>query len=157
MTASATVPATHGSFTIDRHFDAKPERVFKAFADGDAKKRWFAGPNGWEQTERAFEFHVGGTEIVAGAWPDGKSSRFTCRYEDIIPGERIVYSYHMHINGEHISISLATIEIAPAGAGTKLTFTEHVTYINGYDDPCAANRKQGSEFLLDMVGASLMD
>jgi len=48
-----TASATHGSFTIDRHFDAKPERVFKAFADGDAKKRWFAGPNGWEQTERA--------------------------------------------------------------------------------------------------------
>jgi len=152
-----TVPATHGSFTIDREYAAKPERVFKAFADGDAKKRWFSGPNGWVQTERVFEFRVGGTEIVAGAWPDGKSTRFTCRYEDIVPGERIVYSYHMHLNGEAISISLATVEIAPAGNGTKLTFTEHATFLNGYDDPCAANRKQGSEFLLDMVGASLKD
>lgn len=63
----------------------------------------------------------------------------------------------MHINGEPISISLATIEVIPAGAGTKLTFTEHATFINGYDDPCTAGRKQGSEFLLDMVGKSLKE
>lgn len=150
-----TASATHGSFTIDRQFDAKPERVFKAFADGDAKKLWFAGPNGWTQTDRVFEFRVGGTEIVAGEFPGGPSTRFTCRYEDIVPGERIIYSYHMHLDGRHISISLATIEIAPAGAGTKLTFTEHATFLNGYDDPCAAGRKEGTEGLLDKLGASL--
>jgi uncharacterized protein YndB with AHSA1/START domain len=147
----SSIPATHGSFTIEREFDAKPERVFKAFGDADARKRWFVGPPGWVQTERSSDFKVGGVEIVAGDWPDGRNSRFTCRYEDIIPGERIVYSYHMHISGLHISISLATVEFVASGTGTKLTFTEHATFLNGYDDPGAANRKVGSEFMLQNI------
>jgi len=58
----------------------------------------------------------------------------------------------MHLDGRHIKISLATVEIAPDGDGTKLTFTEHATFLNGYDDPGAANRKPGSEWMLDRVG-----
>lgn len=34
----------HDTFTIERHYDATPARVFKAFADPTAKALWFAGP-----------------------------------------------------------------------------------------------------------------
>jgi hypothetical protein len=63
-----------------------------------------------------------------------------------------VMQHHMHLAGLLISLSLATVEIAPDGDGTKLTFTEHATFLNGYDDPCAANRKQGSDWMRDRVG-----
>jgi uncharacterized protein YndB with AHSA1/START domain len=152
-----TAPATHGSFTIERIFDAKPERVFKAFSDLEAKSRWFAGPGDWELRERVFDFRVGGTEIVAGRWPNGMVTRFTCRYEDIVPNSRIIYSYHMHLDDRHISVSLATVEIAPDGARTKLTFTEHATFVNGYEDPGAKSRHEGSIGLIDRLGASLVD
>ena len=146
-------PATHGSFAIDRRFDAKPARVFAAFSDIEAKGRWFAGPAGWIQTERSLDFRVGGIEIAAGQWPDGKRTRFTARFEEIVPDRRIVYSYHMHIDDWHISVSLATIELVPDGNGTKIAFTEHCTFLNGYDDPCAAGRKEGSEGLLTNLEA----
>jgi len=147
--------ATHGSFTIDRHLDAKPARVFAAFADIEAKNRWFIGPPGWELTERTLDFREGGLETLIGRWPDGKSSKFRARYEEIVPGQRMVYSYHMHIDDWHISISLATFEIAADGDGTRLTFTEHATFINGFEDHNAEGRKSGTMGLLDRLAASL--
>jgi uncharacterized protein YndB with AHSA1/START domain len=67
----------------------------------------------------------------------------------------MVYSYHMHIDDWKISISLATIEVAPEGAGTKLTFTEHATFLNGFEDAGAAGRRQGTEGLLAQLEQSL--
>ena len=39
--------------------------------------------------------------------------RFDSLYYDIVPDERIVYSYEMHLDDKRISVSLATIEFAP--------------------------------------------
>ena len=60
------------------------------------------------------------------------------------------------IAGE-LSVSLNTVEFFPDGAGTKMLFTEHATFINGFDDPDAAGRKEGSEGLLDRLAAFLAD
>jgi uncharacterized protein YndB with AHSA1/START domain len=148
-------PATHGSFTIERAFNAKPERVFAAFSSFEARSRWFSGPPGWVPKERSLDFRVGGTEIANGQWPDGKITKFNARFEEIQPDRRIVYTYHMHIDDWHISVSLATVEILPQGDGTKLIFTEHATFLNGYDDPGAAGREEGSIGLLDRLEAFL--
>ena len=37
--------AVHATFVIDRTYDAAPERVFRAFADPVAKRRWFGAPS----------------------------------------------------------------------------------------------------------------
>ena len=57
---------THGSFTITRQWKASPARVFKAFAKEDAKAKWFAGPPGWQQHEKSFDFREGGRETLSG-------------------------------------------------------------------------------------------
>jgi uncharacterized protein YndB with AHSA1/START domain len=59
-------PVTHGSFTITRQWKASPARVFEAFAKEDAKARWFAGPPGWQQHEKSFDFREGGRETLSG-------------------------------------------------------------------------------------------
>jgi len=156
MTASQAAAATHGSFTIERHFKAAPERVFAALSDKDAKARWFRGPAGWAETERSLDFRVDGIEITAGIFPDGKKTHFRARFEEIVPNRRLVYSYRMQIgDGWLISVSLATIELSPQEGGTRMIFTEHATFINGFDDPGAEGRKTGSIALLEQMAASL--
>jgi hypothetical protein len=50
-------------------------------------------------------------------------------------------------------VSLATIELAPAGAGTRFTITEQGAFLDGYDD--AGSREHGTGLLLDRLGAAL--
>jgi hypothetical protein len=63
----------------------------------------------------------------------------------------------MHLDDRHISISLATVELKPAGKGTRLIFTEQAIMLDGYSDPDARERERGTRGLLDQLGASLQD
>ena len=55
-------------------------------------------------------------------------------YQDIVADERIVYSYDMTMNGQRISVSVATIEfIAAPGGGTQFILTEQGAYLDGLD------------------------
>jgi uncharacterized protein YndB with AHSA1/START domain len=146
---------THDSFTLERVYPVAPSRVFDAFAIESAKAAWFGGMDGWTLLERVFEFREGGRERVAGRWDTGMVTQFDAVYFDIIPGERIVYAYEMHLDGRKISVSLATVEIAAAGAGARLTITEQGAFLNGYDDE--GSRDRGTQMLMDRLGASLQD
>ena len=144
--------AVHSSFVLERTYDASPARVFAAFADPEAKNRWFAGGDGWGTDAYQADFRVGGYEIYRGRH-EGTAVTFDSRYYDIIENERIVFAYDMHMNGERISVSLTTVELQPAGTGTRLVFTEHDTFLDGHEVP--GPREEGSRGLLDALDAEL--
>jgi len=149
MTARST---EHASFAIERVYDAEPARVFAAWADPVAKAVWFGGPNdgsaGYE-----LDFRVGGREINRGGEPGGPVYTYDAVYRDIAANERIVYTYDMYLDDARISVSVTTVELAPEGTGTRLTFTEHGVFLDGLDSP--ALREQGTGMLLDGLGAAL--
>ncbi len=142
-----TCSTHHHSFTIEREIDAPPSLVFMAWSDADAKLNWFVGPNGWKQLIREFDFREGGAERVRGQFPDGRTSDFRCRYHDIVPDKRIAYTYDMFVDDRRISVSLATIELTPDGAGTHLKLTEQLVHFDGYPTP--EDREHGTNYLVD--------
>jgi len=146
---------SHGTFVIERAYAASPARVFAAWADPAAKAVWFVGPGGWKELRREIDFRIGGRERLTGAHPNGRVSDFDGVYHDIVPDGRIVYSYGMQVDDKRISVSLATVELAPAGRGTRLTFTEQAVFLDGFDG--AAGREQGTGMLLDQLGRMLQD
>ena len=89
----------HASFTLTRAYGAPAARVFQAFADEDAKSKWFFGPPGWNLIKRVFDFREGGREHLSGRFEDGTVTSFDCIYHDIVENERIIYSYVMEISG----------------------------------------------------------
>lgn len=97
---------THATFVVQRTSDASSARVFRAFADPAVKARWFGGPDDWSRPETAFEFRVGGREYHRGEL-EGQMHTFDGVYWDIVPDERIVFSYDMHLDQTRISVSLA--------------------------------------------------
>jgi uncharacterized protein YndB with AHSA1/START domain len=145
--------ATHGSFTLERIYDAAPPRVFQAWADPAIKARWFGGIEGWQMLERSIDFRIGGKERLSGRKGSGIVSTFDAVYHDIVPDQRIIYCYDMRLDDVHISASLATIELVPAGAGTRLTFTEQAVFLDGYDD--SGSRERGTRILLEQLGGEL--
>ena len=143
----------HATFVIERSYDAVPARVFAAFSDPKAKARWFEGPAEWNKGRQEFDFRVGGRERISGGPKGGPVHSFDAYYHDIVPNQRIVYTYDMHLDDKRISVSLATVEFKPAGAGPRLIFTEQAVFLDGYDD--AGSREHGTRGLLDKLDAAL--
>jgi uncharacterized protein YndB with AHSA1/START domain len=139
----------HATFAVERSYDASPARVFAAWASPEAKSRWFLEPGG----EFELDFRVGGREFSRGGLPDGTVYTFEGRYQDIVPDERIVYAYDMHLDDRRISVSLATVELKPDGERTRLLFTEQGAFLDGLDT--AREREQGTGSLLDALGEEL--
>ena len=59
----------------------------------------------------------------------------------------------MRFDDKRISVSLATVEFKPAGAGTRLIYTEQGAFLDGYDD--AGSREHGTRELLNKLDAAL--
>jgi uncharacterized protein YndB with AHSA1/START domain len=145
----------HGIFTIERTYPSvTPQQVFDAFASIEGKNGWFTAPNDrWDVLERTMDFQVGGRERLKGRWKSGMVTEFDATYFDIVPGERIVYVYEMHLDERKISVSLATFEFKPSGAGAKLKMTEQGVFLDGYDDN--GSRERGSREIVDKLSAYL--
>jgi uncharacterized protein YndB with AHSA1/START domain len=140
---------THSTFVIERTYDAAPTRVFAAWAGKDAKQRWF-GPV--EGGEHELDFREGGHERLL-ARVHGATYNYDALYEDIVPDERIVYTYNMHRDGRRMSVSVTTVELLAEEGGTRLRYTEQGVYLDGEDTP--ELREQGTQEMLDKLAAAL--
>ncbi len=144
---------THATFVIERDFKHAPAKVFDAFANPKSKSQWFGGPEEWAKSNEAFDFRVGGKESVSGGPVGGAVHHYNATYWDIVPNERIVSSYEMHINDRRISVSLASMEFNANGSGTRFVLTEQGIFLDGYDD--AGERERGTLELLSQLEAFL--
>jgi uncharacterized protein YndB with AHSA1/START domain len=147
----------HDTFTIERTYPAAPSRVFAAFASEEAKNTWGdtgeLEPADGEAGISEFDFRVGGRERF-GIKVAGVTLIYDARYYDIVPDQRIIYSYEMYAGDARISVSVATIEFAKTESGTALTVTEQGAYLDGIDGPQAPSLRQGgmAEMLDNLTG-----
>jgi uncharacterized protein YndB with AHSA1/START domain len=143
----------HDTFSIERTYPAAPSRVFAAFASREAKDAWAdtgdLAPADGEAGIGEFDFRPGGRERFGFKY-QSTNYGYDALYYDIVPDQRIVYSYEMYADGARISVSVATIEFTKNGDGTALTWTEQGTYLDGIDGPQApALRQEGTTEMLD--------
>ncbi|GJM72158.1 activator of HSP90 ATPase [Paenibacillus macerans] len=136
----------HATFVVERTYAAPPARVYRAWADPAAKAKWFSKAD-------IFEFRVGGREYSSGGPPEGPVFTFDACYQEIVPEQRIVYSYTLDSGDDRISVSLTTVELIPIEGGTKLVFTEQGAFFDGHDTPEV--REQGTNEMLDTLGNTL--
>ena len=137
----------HATFTLERTYPASPARVFAAWSDPEAKKRWLAGP----KSELELDFRVGGTETIRGRHGDGPLLTFASTFDDIVPDERIVYTSTMSAEETLTTISITTVEFVPDGTGTKMVLAQQGTYLDGHEEP--SWREQGTNDQLDALRA----
>jgi uncharacterized protein YndB with AHSA1/START domain len=112
---------------------------------------------GWTPVERTLDLRVGGVEILHGRFPgNGVETLFTARYHLVEAGARLVYVYDMHLSGRHHSVSVASVEFIGDPEGTRLRFTEQVTFVDGTDGRDGTlSRKRGTAAHLERIAAVL--
>ena len=140
----------HDTFVLERRYPLPPEAVFQALANPELKRRWFA--DGDHPAERfEMDFRVGGAECTVFRLGDdtpfpGTPVVTEGRYEDIVPGRRVVVSSTMSLGERRISTTLVTIELLASDAGTDLILTHQAAFYEGADGP--EMRKDGWDKML---------
>ena len=142
-------------FTLSRDYPASIERVWDAFADESEKLRWWGAGDAMEEArEWAFDFRVGGRDIAEAKFHNGPVSRYVATYTDIVEHNRIVTTYDMWLDGDHMSTSVASLEFEPVDGGTRYTHTEHGVFFDRFWDD-GGGREQGTKGLIETLGRYL--
>jgi uncharacterized protein YndB with AHSA1/START domain len=139
---------THSTFTLERRYPASVERVFEAWANPRARKRWMA-----QGAEHSQNFVVGGFETVKGLDPQGRQLTYQAQYVEIVVHERILTTSTLHTADRLSTVSVTSVEFRAENAGTVLVLTEHGVYLPGQEQP--AWREQGTGQQLDALSAEL--
>jgi uncharacterized protein YndB with AHSA1/START domain len=141
------------TFVIERTYDVPVAQVFQAWSDPKQKARWFAGSADALGAAYELDFRVGGRESNRGGPPGGPIYTYESQFRDIVPEQRIIYTYEMYADDARISVSVATVQFRNQDAGTYLLLTEQGVFLDGHDT--VAQREEGTRSLLDSLGVHL--
>ena len=144
----------HDTFVIVRSYDVPVAQVFRAWSDPELKARWFTGSAEALGAGYELDFRVGGHEVNRGGPPGGPVFTYDSEYRDIVPEQRIVYTYEMFADENRLSVSVATVQFHNRGATTQLVLTEQGVFLDGYDT--AAQREEGTRELLASLAPLLL-
>ncbi len=147
--------ATHSTFQVSRRYPQSPRRVFEAFRDPGMVRRWRVEDENCAVHEFAYDFRIGGTEISRFTFAGGPEIRLDAQFQDIVPDQRIVFTYRMAIGTTLLSVSVTTIELRRNGKGTELLLTEQGVYFGDAD--MASGREEGNRQLLEKLARAIAD
>jgi uncharacterized protein YndB with AHSA1/START domain len=134
-----STPLNHDQFTIERVYRAPRAKVFHALTDPDLRAKWFIAPKNCVVTRRELDLRVGGLEYFDGRFPNMETT-YKAEFFHIEPDRSMVYTYNMHLNSVHHSLSLASVELFDDPAGTRLVYRETIAFFDGTE---SAKGRQG--------------
>lgn len=111
--------ATKPSLTLKRHLKAPIAKVFQALTRPEALKQWFGPSDSYTISEAKVDLRVGGAYRIVMVEESGAEHRVGGKYREIVPNERLVYSWAWESTPE--VESLVTITLKAAGQETDLT------------------------------------
>lgn len=126
---TAATPATsnEGTLVLRRTLPATPEQVFAAWTKPELVRRWFS-PGELTVEEAELDVRVGGGYRIVMRSPEGESHSPSGLYEEIVPNERLVFSWRWA--GSELVTRVTVALRAVDGGRTELTLTHE-----GFPDP----------------------
>jgi uncharacterized protein YndB with AHSA1/START domain len=115
--------ATTNTVRLHRVLTAKPDKVYRAFLEPDAKARWLP-PNGFTGKIHHHDAKVGGSyQMSFTNFTTGKSHSFGGEYRELEPHQRLRYTDHFddpNLPGE-IQVTVTVKEVS---VGTELSIVQ---------------------------------
>ncbi len=108
---------------LHRVLRATPERVYRAFLDGDAMVKWLP-PNGFTGKVHHLEPEVGGTYRMSFTnFSNGQSHSFGGKYLELVAGERIRHTDTFD-DPNLPGVMQTTISLTPVSFGTEVNIVQ---------------------------------
>ena len=137
MTAQTTT-ATKSSIArdtivLERTYRAASDRVFRAWEDVEARKRW---SKPWPEMDLVYDrhdFRVGGTDIYRCGLNGVFNWTAEIQYLDIVRDKRLIFSERMAEDDKPQSAALITVELFAKGGETLQIVSIHALTLDGSD------------------------
>jgi uncharacterized protein YndB with AHSA1/START domain len=108
---------------LARSFAAPRERVFRAFTTPAQIAKWW-GPKGWTVPACTLDARPGGAWRTVMRSPEGKDHIVSGVYREVLPPERLVYTWAWEEDGARGHETVVTIELSETPGGTRLELTQ---------------------------------
>jgi uncharacterized protein YndB with AHSA1/START domain len=145
-----------GTVRLHRVLSAKPERVYRAFIDADAKVKWLP-PNGFTAKMHQDDARVGGTYKMSFTnFSTGSSHSFGGEYLELKPNERIRYVDRFddpNLPGE----MTVTVTLKQVSVGTDLSIVQENIPDAIPEEACYLGWQESLTLLAMLVQAEIPD
>jgi uncharacterized protein YndB with AHSA1/START domain len=121
----------HATLVMERTYKANPARVFAAWADVEARKRWSAPADSIRIVYEESDFRDGGRDVSRCIEPGNADYVATVHYLDIRTDQRIVFAEAVAHGNVTVSSALISMELLAADAETQLTLTMQIVAFDG--------------------------
>jgi len=126
------------SLTLARSYPVSPEKVWRAWTDPEAVKKWW-GPGSNEPVSLAqLDVRVGGRFRIVFGGPDGQAHECAGVYREVVPNRKLVFTWTWP-NSTPERESLVTIIFRAVDGGTQLDFLHEQLF----DEAVRDNHKRG--------------
>ena len=134
------------SLNLQRHYPVAPEKVWRAWTDAEAVKRWW-GPGPGEPVSLAeLDVRVGGRFRIVFGGPDGKMHECAGVYKEVVPNRKLVFTWHWP-NSTPERVSVVTIVFKEVNGETDLLFKHEELF----DEKARDDHKRGWSASLDKL------
>lgn len=139
-------PEERPSLSITRHYNASPEKVWHAWTDPEAMKRWWRPDDTFSTAVTEADVRVGGRFRVRMISPEGKELEVSGVYLVVIPTRKLVFTWIWNDTSQRET--RVTVTLRPSGSGTELEL-KHEHFFDTEDRDSHQEGWRGSLVLLE--------
>jgi uncharacterized protein YndB with AHSA1/START domain len=126
---------------MTRVFDAPRELVFQAHTDPNQIPHWW-GPRGMTTTVDTMDVRPGGAWRFVQRDPEGNEYGFRGEYREVVPPERLVYTFEFEGMPGHVLVETTTFE--EHGGKTTVSSTALFDSVAGRDGMLESGMESGA-------------
>ncbi|HEY8251666.1 MAG TPA: SRPBCC domain-containing protein [Burkholderiales bacterium] len=138
------------SLTLSRRYPVAPEKVWRAWTDAQAVRKWWGPGPGEPVSVAELDVRVGGRFRIVFGGADGKAHECAGVYREVVPNRKLVFTWSWP-NTTPERVSVVTIEFKKIDEGTELVFKHEQLF----DEKVRDDHKRGWSGSLDKLAAYL--
>jgi uncharacterized protein YndB with AHSA1/START domain len=144
---TVTTPSDR-EIVMTREFNAPRELVFKAHSSCEDLSRWW-GPRKYEFASCDIDFRPGGKWRIVHRGPDGEEYAFRGEYREIVPPERIVWTFEFE--GFPGNVSVETLSLEEQDGKTMFRATSVYDTVEQRDAMLKSGMEEGASESMDRL------